>query len=58
MLRCLLWQQWSRERFTVLLYADIVYLVLYTLHRRYCGSSSGVGIATGYGLDGPGIEFR
>ena len=23
-----------------------------------CGAGSSVGIATGYGLDGPGIEFR
>jgi hypothetical protein len=23
-----------------------------------CGPGSSVGIATGYGLDGPGIEFR
>jgi len=25
---------------------------------RFCGPGSSVGIATGYGLDGPGIEFR
>ena len=24
----------------------------------FCGPGSSVGIATGYGLDGPGIEFR
>jgi hypothetical protein len=24
----------------------------------WCGPGSSVGIATGYGLDGPGIEFR
>ena len=27
-------------------------------HLRYCGPGSVVGIATDYGLDGPGIEFR
>jgi hypothetical protein len=25
---------------------------------RVCGPGSSVGIATGYGLDGPGIEYR
>jgi len=29
---------------------------LYTYH--LCGPGGAVGIATGYGLDGPGIEFR
>jgi hypothetical protein len=28
------------------------------LYKNTCGSGSVVGIATGYGLDGPGIEFR
>jgi len=27
-------------------------------HRLSCGPGSSVGIATGYELDGPGIEFR
>jgi hypothetical protein len=27
-------------------------------HRRICGLGNSVGIATGYGLDGPGIESR
>jgi hypothetical protein len=31
------------------------YLITYLLT---CGPGSSVGIATGYGLDGPGIEFR
>jgi len=26
--------------------------------QKYCGPGSSAGIATGYGLDGPGIEFR
>jgi hypothetical protein len=44
----LLWQQWhANER--------SVYAVR-TL--RVCGPGSVVGIATGYGLDGPGIESR
>ena len=28
------------------------------LHQQYCGPGSSVGIVTGYGLDGPGIESR
>jgi hypothetical protein len=28
------------------------------LEGLYCGPDSSVGIATGYGLDGPGIETR
>jgi hypothetical protein len=31
---------------------------LFTLLRVKCGSGSSVGIATGYRLDGPGIESR
>ena len=30
----------------------------FSTHLPYCGPGSVVGIATGYGLDGPGIEFR
>jgi hypothetical protein len=30
----------------------------YTLYAGKGGPGSSVGIATGYGLDGPGIEFR
>jgi hypothetical protein len=33
-------------------------LYLQQVTERYCGSSSSVGIATAYGLDGPGSESR
>ena len=33
-------------------------LKLYAFIMRSCGPGSSVGIATGYGLDGPGIESR
>jgi hypothetical protein len=33
-------------------------MFIYSLHIRLCGPGSSVGIATGYGLDGPGIESR
>ena len=34
------------------------YNILMVLHSPSCGPGSSVGIATGYGLDGPGIESR
>ena len=33
-------------------------LKLFSYFYCACGPGSSVGIATGYGLDGPGIEFR
>ena len=33
-------------------------LVLRYIFRKWSGPGSSVGIATGYGLDGPGIESR
>ena len=34
-----------------------IYIYIY-IHTHICGPGSSVGIATGYGLDGPGIESR
>ena len=34
-----------------------IYIYIY-IYIRICGPGSSVGIATAYGLDGPGIEFR
>jgi len=34
---------------------DLYFLLMYFI---YCGPGSSVGIATGYGLNGPGIESR
>jgi hypothetical protein len=39
-------------------YLFIYYYYYYYLLQQKCGPGSSVGIATGYGLDGPGIEFR
>ena len=32
--------------------------ILCIVHKKECGPGSSVGIAAGYGLDGPGIESR
>ena len=37
---------------------DVVYLKIITDYYNECGPGSVVGIATGYGFDGPGIESR
>ena len=41
---------------------DVKYSILKILHYLkyigYCGPGSSVGIVTGYGMDGPGIESR
>jgi hypothetical protein len=31
---------------------------IYSMFQRICGLGSSVGVATGYGLDGPGIESQ
>jgi hypothetical protein len=41
----------------------ILVLLKYTknivyIYKKICGPGSSVGVATGYGLDGPGIESR
>jgi hypothetical protein len=36
---------------------NFIFKFSYT-HSLICGPGSSVGIATGYGLDGPGIEYR
>jgi hypothetical protein len=33
-------------------------MAFYPVQHHVCGPGSSVGIATGYGLDGPGIESR
>jgi len=38
--------------------AGQLYLILSVYSIQLCGPGSVVGIATGYGLDGPGIESR
>ena len=50
-------KQWLHERATLLRYTYIAFLVCIKL-LTMCVPGSIVGIATGYGLDGPGIEFR
>jgi len=37
---------------------ESIYLILIHIYWVICGPGSVVGIATGYGLDGPGIESR
>jgi hypothetical protein len=57
---------WSRSNRTTQNYVNLVnkYRQLQTnvkfvgIHHFLCGPGSSVGIATVYGLDGPGIEFR
>jgi hypothetical protein len=44
--------QFLKIRFCFVVYFTVVYLKIYR------GQDSSVGIATGYGLDGPGIESR
>jgi hypothetical protein len=39
-------------------YLKLTVLLYKILDTRYYGPGSSVGIATGYGLDGPGIESR
>jgi len=41
-----------------ILISDVVMLYLYRPISTKCGSGGVVGIATGYGLDDPGIESR
>jgi hypothetical protein len=42
--------------YIILYYTCILYVLC--MHKRKIGPGSSVGIATGYGLDGPGIESR
>ena len=42
----------GRNRFPSISRITLIYVTV------FCGLGSVVGIATGYGLDGPGIEFR
>jgi hypothetical protein len=46
--------------FFIILYVFLILCIFYhyVLYKLSSGSGSSVGIATGYGLDGPGIEFR
>jgi hypothetical protein len=53
-----IWAQWQNWKFlnctmTTLTNKLLIYLSIY-----FCGPGSSVGIATGYGLEGPGIESR
>jgi hypothetical protein len=60
-------QQWLHERASMLrLYVHCLscsrlnckYMENFSTTRQYCGPGSSIGIATDYGLDGPGIETR
>ena len=45
------------DLYILILYCNVIYLFIYS--SNYCrGQDSSVGIATPYGLDGPGIESR
>jgi hypothetical protein len=39
-------------------YANEKMDIIFNWYKNVCGPSSSVGIATGYGLNGPGIESR
>ena len=52
----------SKTNSKILLFSDAVgnpaALIIWILAKLKCGPGSSVGIATGYGLDSPGIESR
>ena len=50
---------YRRNRLSYLTHSALKYVLFKFMYNiRVCGPGSSVGIATGYGLDGPGIEYR